>query len=49
MKSKFEINVDDKKVNINITKFSDGTIQMNLGLDAYLRGLEMESFLTVYH
>ena len=38
MKSKFEINVDDKKVNINITKFSDGTIQMNLGLDAYLRG-----------
>ncbi len=30
MKSKFEINVDDKKVNINITKFSDGTIQMNL-------------------
>ena len=38
MKSKFKINVDDEKVNIIITKFSDGTIQMNLGLDAYLRG-----------
>ena len=30
MKSKFDVKIDDKSVDINIIKFSDGTIQMNL-------------------
>ena len=29
MKSKFDVKIDDKRVDINIIKFSDGTIQVN--------------------
>ena len=38
MKSKFDVKIDDKSVDINIIKFSDGTIQMNLSLDAIHKG-----------
>ena len=41
MKSKFDVKIDDKSVDINIIKFSDGTIQMNLPLNAIHRGADL--------